>query len=165
MKTTLDKAAPDFAEKKLFTFGFDFPQKVEMKSAASLTPSRSTARLEGWRHQDGRHHRAVGDRPHSRSGRHALRRRRLRQTGDRIHRPATDGKRIEHAELSKSGNEYIGRYDGRPALYVVSDTLIADLQKYVNDMKALRAAAARAGPHDGARSIAGTPQVRTVPSP
>ena len=30
VKTTLDKAAPDFAEKKLFTFGFDFPKKVNM---------------------------------------------------------------------------------------------------------------------------------------
>ena len=48
---------------------------------------------------------------------------------------ASDGKRVEHVALSKSGNDYIGRYDGRPALYVVSDTLIADLQKYVNDMK------------------------------
>ncbi|HLF95517.1 MAG TPA: hypothetical protein VI457_00090, partial [Methylococcaceae bacterium] len=48
---------------------------------------------------------------------------------------ASDGKRIERVALSRSGNEYIGRRDTRPALYVVSDAMIADLEKYVGEMK------------------------------
>jgi hypothetical protein len=37
--------------------------------------------------------------------------------------------------MSKSGSEYIARRDSRPALYVVSDALITDLQEYIKDMK------------------------------
>jgi hypothetical protein len=48
---------------------------------------------------------------------------------------ASDGQRIERVALSRSGSEYIGRRDERPALYVVSPTLIADLENYVGAMK------------------------------
>jgi hypothetical protein len=45
------------------------------------------------------------------------------------------GKRIERVALSRSGSDYIARREGRPALYVVSATMIADLEKYVVEMK------------------------------
>jgi Domain of unknown function (DUF4340) len=136
VKTTLDKPAPDFADKKLFAFGFDFPQKVAM----SIGGKSYTIAFNGndWK---------VGDTKMDATSVQSVTARIRDLEGTRfaatgfgkpvvdITVTAADGKRLEHVELSKSGKEYIGRHDGRPALYVVADTSIADLQKYVNDMK------------------------------
>jgi hypothetical protein len=136
VKTTLDKPAPDFADRKLFAFGFDFPQKVVM----SIGGKSYTITFDGtdWK---------VGDKKMDATSVQSVvaRIRDLEGTGftaTGFDKPtveftvtASDGKRMEHVELSKSGKEYIGRHDGRPALYVVADTSITDLQKYVNEMK------------------------------
>ena len=136
VKNTLDKPAPDFAEKKLFAFGFDFPKKVDMTiGGKSYT---ITFNGDDWK---------VGDTKMDATSVQSVVARirdleatRFVATG--FGKPvleftvlAADGKRTEHVALSKSGNEYIGRHDGRPAMYVVSNEMIADLQKYVNDMK------------------------------
>jgi hypothetical protein len=136
VKTSLDKPAADFADKKLFAFGFDFPQKVDMRiGGKSYT---ITFNGDDWK---------LGDTKMDATGMQSVIARIRDLEGTRfvatgLGRPvveftvlASDGKRTEHVEMSKSGNEYIARREGRPALYVVSDILIADLQKYVNDMK------------------------------
>jgi hypothetical protein len=136
VKTTLDKPAPDFADKKLFAFGFDFPKKVEM----SIGGKSYTITFNGddWK---------VGDAKMDATSVQSVIARIRDLEGTRfaatgfgkpvvdIIVTAADGKRVEHVQLSKSGNEYLGRHDGRPALYVVADTMIADLQTYVGDMK------------------------------
>jgi hypothetical protein len=136
VKTTIDKPAPDFADKKLFAFGFDFPKKVEMRIGGK--PYTITFNGDDWK---------VGDTKMDATSVQSVIARIRDLEGTRFAatgfgKPvieftvtAADGKRVEHVELSKSGNEYIGRHDGRPALYVVADTSIADLQKYVNEMK------------------------------
>jgi hypothetical protein len=136
VKTTLDKPALDFAEKKLFRFGFDFPQKVEMTlggKAYTITFSGDDWKVGDTR-MDATSVQSVIARIRDLEG--------TRFTATGFGRPvieftvtASDGKTVEHAALSKSGNEYIGRYDGRPAMYVISNDLITDLQKYVNEMK------------------------------
>jgi Domain of unknown function (DUF4340) len=136
VKTSLDKPAPDFADKKLFAFGFDFPQKVDMRIGGKAYTI--TFNGDEWK---------VGDTKMDATSVQSVIARIRDLEGTRfvatgLGRPvveftvlAKDGKGTEHVEMSKSGNEYIARRDGRPALYVVADTLIADLQKYVNDMK------------------------------
>jgi hypothetical protein len=136
VKSTLDKTPFDFANKKLFEFGFDFPQKVDMRLGGKAY--NITFDGEEWK---------LGDtRMDATSLQSVVARIRdleaIRFVAEGFGQPvveftvtASDGKRIEHVALSKSGNEYIGRREGRPALYVVSDSLIADLQKYVNEMK------------------------------
>jgi hypothetical protein len=136
VKSSLDKAPFDFANKKLFDFGFDFPQKIEMRlGAKSYTITFSG---DEWKSND--------TRMDATSVQSVIARiRDLEATSfvaEGFGRPvieftvtASDGQSIERVALSRSGNEYIGRRDERPALYVVSDTLIADLEKYVADMK------------------------------
>jgi hypothetical protein len=136
VKNTLDKPAPDFAEKKLFAFGFDFPKRVDMKiggKSYTITFNGDEWKV-GEARMDATSVQSVIARIRDLEG--------TRFVATGFGKPvieftvtASDGKRVEHVELSKSGNEYIGRYEGRPALYVLSDTLIADLQKYVSDMK------------------------------
>jgi|SRR3990172_2364396 len=136
VKTSLDKPAPDFANKKLFTFGFDFPQKVDMTLGGKFYVI--TFNGEDWKlgetKMDATSMQSVIARIRDLEG--------TRFVASGLGRPvveftvlASDGKRTEHVRMSKSGNEYIAQYDGRPALYVVSNELIADLQKYANDMK------------------------------
>jgi hypothetical protein len=136
VKTTLDKPAPDFADKKLFAFGFDFPKKVDLTIGGKSYAI--TFDGDDWK---------VGDKKMDATSVQSVIARIRDLEGTRfaatgfgkpvveVTVTAADGKTVEHAELSKSGNEYIGRHDGRPALYVVADTMIADLQKYVGDMK------------------------------
>jgi hypothetical protein len=136
VKTTLDKPASDFSDKKLFSFGFDFPQKVVLSIGGK--PYTITFIGDDWK---------VGDtKMDATSVQSVIARIRdlegtrfmatgIGKTAVEITVTAADGKRIEHVVMSKSGTAYIARRDSRPALYVVADTLIADLQKYVNDMK------------------------------
>jgi len=136
VKSSLDKPPFDFANKKLFDFGFDFPQKVEMRLAGksyTITFAGDEWKSNGTR-MDATSVQSVIARIRD------LEATRFVATG--LSQPvieftvtASDGKRIERVALSRSGNEYIGRRDERPALYVVSPTLIADLEKYVADMK------------------------------
>ena len=136
VKSSLDKAPFDFANKKLFDFGFDFPQKVEMRlGAKSYTITFSG---DEWKSND--------TRMDATSVQSVIARIRdleaTRFVAEGFGRPvieftvtASDGQRIERVALSRSGNEYIGRRDERPALYVVSPTLITDLENYVAAMK------------------------------
>jgi Domain of unknown function (DUF4340) len=136
VKTSLDKPAPDFADKKLFAFGFDFPKKVDMRidgKSYGITFNGDDWKL-GDTKMDATSMQSVIARIRDLEG--------MRFVATGLGKPvveltvlAKDGKSTEHVEMSKSGNEYIARRDGHPALYVVSDALITDLQKYVNDMK------------------------------
>jgi hypothetical protein len=136
VKSSLDKAPFDFANKKLFDFGFDFPQKVEMRlGARSYTITFSG---DEWKSND--------TRMDATSVQSVIARIRdleaTRFVAEGFGRPiieftvtTSDGQRIERVALSRSGNEYIGRRDERPALYVVSPTLITDLENYVGQMQ------------------------------
>jgi hypothetical protein len=136
IKTTLDKPAPGFADKKLFSFGFDFPKQVVMKlggkdykieyngddwkvNGTKMDATSVQSVIARIRDLDGTSFVATG----------------ADKKDVEFTITAANGKRMEHVELTKSGKDYIGRRDNRPALYVVSDTLIADLQKYINDIK------------------------------
>jgi hypothetical protein len=135
-KTSLDKDPTAFADRKLFAFGFDFPQKVDLRIAGKSYTI--TFNGDDWK---------VGDtRMDATSVQSVIARIRdlagTRFVANGLGRPtveitvlAKDGKTTEHVEMSKSGGEYIARYEGRPALYVLPEDLLADLQKYVNDMK------------------------------
>ncbi len=136
VKSSLDKAAFDFANKKLFDFGFDFPQKVEMRLAGKSYII--TFMGDEWKSNDTRMDATSVQSVIARI--RDLEATRFVATG--LGRPVieftvttSDGARTERVVLSKSGSEFIGRRDERPALYVVSPTLIADLEQYVADMK------------------------------
>jgi hypothetical protein len=136
VKSTMDKTPFDFANKKLFEFGFDFPQKVDMRIGGKSY--NITFNGEEWK---------LGDtRMDATSMQSVIARIRdleaIRFVAEGVGQPvieftvtASDGQRVERVALSRSGNEYIARREGRPALYVISDTLITDLQNYVNEMK------------------------------
>jgi hypothetical protein len=136
VKTNLDKAPADFADKKIFAFGYDFPQKVEMridKKSYAITFDGDAWKLDGTK-MDSTSMQSVIARIRDLEGKS------FAATGFgtpaiEFTVTATDGKRVEHAELSKSGKDYIARHDGRPAMYVVDSGLITDLEKYIGEMK------------------------------
>ena len=136
IKTNLDKAPADFASKNVFQFGYDFPQKAVIRIDAktyTITFAGDDWKLDGTK-MDATSVQSVIARIRDLAGTSFV--------SSGFGKPVIeftvtekDGKTIEHAELSKSGNDYIARHDGRPAMYVVSSSMIADLEKYIGDMK------------------------------
>ncbi len=136
VKTSLDKAPPDFADKKLFSFGFDFPPKVDMRIGAKTY--HITFMGDDWKLDD--------KKMDATSMQSVIARiRDLEGTGftstgfgkpdiEFTVTPA-NGRPVEHAVLSKSGDHYIARHDGVEAMYIISDEMIKDLEKYVGQMK------------------------------
>ena len=136
VKSSLDKAPVDFANKKLFDFGFVFPEKVEMRIGARsyLITFTNDEWLSNGTKMEATSMQSVIARIRD------LEATRLVATG--FGRPVIEftvasdgGKRIERVALSRSGSNYIARRESRPALYVVDAALIADLEKYVGEMK------------------------------
>ena len=135
VKASVDRSATDFADKKLFAFGFDFPQKVEMRigtKSYTITFSGDDWKLDGTK-MDATSMQSVIARIRDLEGTRFVAGG-FGKSDIEFTVTAKDGNRVEHVELSKSGKDYIGRHDGRPALYVVSPNLITDLEKYVGLM-------------------------------
>jgi hypothetical protein len=136
VKASVDKSAVDFADKKLFEFGFNFPEKVEMKIGGRSYTITYTG--DEWQ--------SNGARMDATSVQSVIARIRdleaINFQGEGFGTPVVEftitpsgGSPIERVALSRSGSNYLARREGRPALYVVDAALITDLQRYVNDMK------------------------------
>jgi hypothetical protein len=136
VKNSLDKDPVGFANKKLFEFGFVFPEKVEMRIGGK-------SYLIGFMNDEWT---SNGTRMDATSVQSVIARIRdleaTRFVATGFGQPvieftvtSDEGKRVERVALSRSGSEYIARREGRPALYVVDAAMITDLEKYVGEMK------------------------------
>jgi len=132
--TTLDKSLDDFRNKKLFDFGFNDPNKVELHSGAKayfLTRSGEDWWSNGKKMDAGSVQTFIA---------------KLRELSaskfvdSGFTSPVTieatvtsdDGKRVEKVSISKSGNDYIARRENDSGLYEVDSSAIDDLQKAAN---------------------------------
>ena len=133
----LDKNLDDFRNKKLFDFGYDDPNKIELRDGAKayfLTKggqdwwSADSKKMESSSVQalvDKIRELSAGKFVDSGFGAPAL----------EITVTSNDGKRVEKILISKSRDDFIAKRDNEPALYQLDSSSVADLQKVAADVK------------------------------
>ena len=140
--TSLNKSVDDLRNKKLFDFGFEDPNKIEIHDGAkSYFFTRSGS---DWYGADGKKLDGVsfaqllGDirdlaaTKFPNSG--------FTVPGINIVVTAKDGKDVERVAIAKSGEDYIAKRDKEPALYELSSATIQELQRSVGEVKAAASA-------------------------
>jgi hypothetical protein len=132
----LDKSLEDFRNKKLFDFGYEEPNKLEMHDGAKayfLTKGGQ----DWW--SDGKKMDVIG----------------VQSFVDKVRElsasefpdsgfstpvldltvTSNDGKRVEKVLISKAGDQYLAKRENEPALYELPATAVGDLQKSAADVK------------------------------
>jgi Domain of unknown function (DUF4340) len=135
--TGLDKPLDDFRNKKLFSFGFEDPNKIEIHDGAkSYFFTRSG---EDWWGSEGKKLDADTVRPVIDKLRD-LAATKFPESG--FTAPAlsvtvtsSDGKRSESASFAKSGDAFVARRADDPSLYQLDAKSISDVQKAAADVK------------------------------
>jgi hypothetical protein len=133
----LDKSLDDFRNKKLFDFGYSDPDKIELHSGAKAC--FVTKGGADWWGADGKKLDA-GSVQELISKLRDLTASKFVDSG--FTQPeieatvvSNDGKRVEKALISKSGNGYVARRENEPALYGLDSGPVEDLQKAVEAVK------------------------------
>ncbi len=134
---SLDKNVDDFRNKKLFDFGYNDPDKIEIHSGGKAY--FLTKGGEDWWSGDGKKLDTDGAEAVLSDVRELAATKfvasgftspvvEITVTSDR-------GKRVEEVLIAKSGEDYVAMRKGEPALYQVDDKAIKDLQKAAEDLK------------------------------
>ena len=135
--TALDKNLDDFRNKKLFDFGYDDPNKIELHAGSKayyLTRSGEDWWSNGEKMDPGTVQTMVAKlRDLSAS----------KFVDSGFKSPAAieatvtsnDSKRVEKVSVSKSGNDYIAERENETGLYQVDSSAVDDLQKAADDIK------------------------------
>lgn len=132
----LDKSVDDFRNKKLFDFGFEDPNKVEMHDG-SKAYFLSKSGQDWW--SDGKKMEVIGvqvliDKVRDLSAS------KFADSGFTspvldVTVTSNDSKRVEKVLVSKSGDKYIAKRENESSLYELDSTAVTDLQKAAADMK------------------------------
>jgi hypothetical protein len=133
----LDKTVDDFRNKKLFDFGYDDPNKVEIHDGAKayfLTKGGQDWWSADSKKMESSSVQALVDKIRELSA--------SKFVDSGFTAPAlevtvtsNDGKRVEKVLISKSGDTYIAKRDNEPALYQLDSSSVADLQKVAAAVK------------------------------
>jgi hypothetical protein len=133
----LDKKLDDFRNKKLFDFGFDDPNKVEIRDGSKIYFLSHKA--DDWLDANGKKLDSSSVQPLLGDVRALLASKFVDSgfTSPLIEMTVTsnDGKRIEKVAIAKAGNDYVARREGDSSLYQLDGKAIADLQKAAADLK------------------------------
>jgi hypothetical protein len=128
--TSLDKPLDDFRNKKLFDFGFEDPNKIEIRGGSKsyvFTHSGSD-----WSGPDGKklddssvqnllgNIRDLSAEKFPESG--------FATPSIEITVTSNDSKRVEHVSIAKAGAGYIGKRESEPALYELPSSAISQLE-------------------------------------
>jgi hypothetical protein len=135
----LDKGLDDFRNKKLFDFGYNDPNKVELHNGSkSYFLTRGSAGSEDW-WSNGKKMDAGSVEPLV-SDLRDLSASKFVDSG--FSNPtidvvvtSQDGKRVEKIEIAKSGDLYIAKRENEPALYQLDGKNVDDLLKTADDLK------------------------------
>jgi hypothetical protein len=134
--TGLDKALDDFRNKKLFDFGFDEPNKVELHDGSKvylLTKGGADWWSNGKKMDDSSVQSLI-DKVRDLSSSKFLESGFTTPLID-LTVSSNDGKRTEKVEISKSGDTYIAKRENEPSLYQLDSKPVEALQKSAADMK------------------------------
>jgi Domain of unknown function (DUF4340) len=131
----LDKGIDDFRNKKLFDFGWNDPNKLEIHGAVQATYQKSGEKwMAGGKQMDAPSIQSVVDKLRD------LNSKKLLDSGNgpvifEVTVTSNDGKRVEKASIWKQGASYQARREGEPAVYELDAKAVEDLQKAAADVK------------------------------
>jgi hypothetical protein len=135
----LEKNVDDFRDKKLFTFGYNDPNKIELHDAdKTYFLTRGSAGFDDWwsngKKMDGANvESAISDlRDLTASSFPASG---FANPTISVIVVSQDGKRSEKAQIAKSGDHYIARRENDPTLYKLSSSSVDGLLKAAQDLK------------------------------
>jgi hypothetical protein len=134
--TGLDKSLDDFRSKKLFDFGFDDPNKVEMHDGSKayfLTKGGQDWWSDG-KKMDAESVQSFIDKVRELSAAKFVDSGFSTAALD-VTVTSNDGKRVEHVLISKNGDKYVAKRENEPALYELDSSAVTDLQKAAADVK------------------------------
>jgi len=131
----LDKGIDDFRNKKLFDFGWNDPNKLEIHGAVQATYQKSGEKwMAGGKQMDAPSIQSVVDKLRD------LTSKKLLDSGNgpvifEATVTSNDGKRVEKVSIWKQGASYQARREGEPAVYELDAKAVEDLQKAAADVK------------------------------
>jgi hypothetical protein len=133
----LDKKLDDFRNKKLFDFGFDDPDKVEIHDGSKAY--FLTRKGDDWWSGEGKKLDSSSVQPLLGDVRGLA----ASKFGDKGFNSAAiemtvtskDGKRVEKVEVGKSGNDYIAKRVGDSSLYQLDSDAVTNLEKSAAGLK------------------------------
>ncbi len=135
--TSLEKSLEDFRTKKLFDFGYDDPNKIEIHDGEK-TYFFTRSGTDWWGPDSKKLDEGTVQALISRL--RELSAEKFVDSGFtspflQITVLSNESKRSEKLQICKSGERYLARREGEPALYEVAATAIADLQKLATEVK------------------------------
>jgi predicted RNase H-like HicB family nuclease len=132
----LDKSVDDFRNKKVFDFGWSDPSKIDIRDGAKQTTYTKSGDkwMAAGKQMDSTTVQAVVDK---------LRDLQATKFPDKgfttpaleITVTSNDGKRVEKAALSKTGNDWFAKRENEPAIYQIDAKAGDDLQKAIASVK------------------------------
>jgi hypothetical protein len=134
--TGLDKSLDDFRSKKLFDFGFDDPNKVEMHDGSKayfLTKGGQDWWSDG-KKMDSASVQSFVDKVRELAASKFVDSGFSTAAVD-VAVTSSDGKRVEHVLVAKKGDKYIAKREDEPALYELEAAAVTDLQKAAAEIK------------------------------
>jgi len=135
----LDKGLDDFRNKKLFDFGYNDPNKIEIHNG-SKAYSLSRNGTDWWSNGKKMEAGGVQDLIWKLRDLAASKFVELGFPNPAIEVTVTsdEGKRVEKVSIAKSGGNYIAKRESEPALYQLDSSAVGGLQKAANDIKRRR---------------------------
>ncbi|MCU1240344.1 MAG: hypothetical protein JWO71_1070 [Candidatus Acidoferrum typicum] len=138
----VDKNVDDFRNKKLFDFGYDDPTKVELRDGTKayfLTKGGQDWWSADSKKLDSASVQSLIDKIRELSASKFV------DSGFttpviELTVTSNDGKRVEKASISKSGDNYIAKRENDPSFYQLDSSAVTDLQKLAADVKPTPAA-------------------------
>jgi hypothetical protein len=142
----VDKGLEDFRNKKLFDFGYDQPNKVELRNGPKFYALARSGTSEDWWLNGKKMDPASVDSLISKL--RDLSAEKFPDSGfsnPTIEATVTsqDGKRTEKVLIAKSGNGYLAKRESEPALYQLEASPIDDLVKAADELKPASAPAGK----------------------
>jgi len=135
--TGLDKGLDDFRNKKLFDFGFNDPNKIEMHNNGKTYDFQKTG--EDWfsngKKLDSTSVQSLLDKLRDFSASKFVEFTAVAAPSIDLTVTSNDGKRVEKVLISKQGSDYVAKRETEPSLYGLDAKTVDDLSKAASDVK------------------------------
>jgi hypothetical protein len=135
--TGLDKGLDDFRNKKLFDFGFNDPNKIEMHDNGKTYAFQKTG--EDWfangKKLDSTSVQSLLDKLRDFSASKFVDFTAVATPTIDLTVSSNDGKRVEKVLISKQGSDYVAKRENEPSLYGLDAKAVDDLSKAASDVK------------------------------
>jgi hypothetical protein len=135
--TGLDKGLDDFRNKKLFDFGFNDPNKIEMHNNGKTYAFQKTG--EDWfsngKKLDSTSVQSLLDKLRDFSASKFVDFTAVAIPSIDLTVTSNDGKRVEKVLISKQGSDYVAKRENEPSLYGLDAKTVDDLSKAASDVK------------------------------